>query len=278
MDNEEKLYDLTNYNKRLFIKNLSDYITQYIELINEFILHATEIIQVQDYNYYLFIFQRGIDTLKHIYKFLLLYTRNTDLTIHHCKKAYLYYIEFISQIGEDNNSFLQLNSKDATLFVYKKTVFDLNNTVRKNFNQGKNEKNCLKIVNNIIEIYNKLILMSLYSMENEELKNNKSMIIMIEKESTKIMNKIFLNNLYTNDKFCEKIKEFLYLIDMRNIEPYKKKINIIYIFVKKLIINKKINMELIKEKMCDNYCEEKIDNLTALKFVNWLLNFNQKRL
>jgi hypothetical protein len=277
MDKKEKLYELKNYNKRLLIKNISNYITQYIELINEFILHATEIIQVQDHNYYLFVFQRGIDTLKHIFKFLLLYTRNIDLTMHHCKKAYLYYIEFISQIGEDNNSFLQLNSKDATLFVYKKTIFDLNNAARKNFNQVKNEKKCLAIVDNIIEIYNKLILMSLYSMDCDELKNNKSMIIMIEKESTKIMNKIFLNNLYTNDLFCKKIKEFLYLIEMKNIEVYKKKINIIYIFVKKLIINQKIDINLIKEKMCENICDEKIENLTALKFINWLLNSNQKR-
>ena len=277
MDKKEKLYELKNYNKRLLIKDISTYITQYIELINEFILHATEIIQVQNYNYYLFVFQRGIDTLKHIFKFLLLYTRNIDLTMHHCKKAYLYYIEFISQIGEDNNSFLQLNSKDATLFVYKKTIFDLNNTTRKNFNQVKNEKKCLIVVDNIIEIYNKLILMSLYSMDCEELKNNKSMIIMIEKESTKIMNKIFLNNLYTNELFCKKIKEFLYLIDMKNIEIYKKKINIIYIFVKKLIINQKIDIKLIKEKIFENIFKEKIENLTALKFVNWLLNFNQKR-
>lgn len=274
MDQKEKLYDLQNYKKRVTLKNISEYITQYIELINEFILHASESIKVQDYNYYLFIFQRGIDTIKHIYKFVLLYTRNIELTIHHCKKAYLYYIEFISQIGEDNNSFLQLNSKDATLFVYKKTIFDINNVSRKNFSQSKNEKNCLNIVENIIEIYNKLLLMSIYSMKEEELKYNKSKIILIEKESTKIMNKIFFNNNYTNDKFCQKIKEFLYLIDMKNIENYKKKVTIIYIFVKKLIVNKNIELKVIKNKMCDQSCEEKIQNFTALKFVNWLLNFN----
>ena len=277
MDQKEKLYDLQNYKKRVTLKNISEYITQYIELINEFILHASESIKVQDYNYYLFIFQRGIDTIKHIYKFVLLYTRNIELTIHHCKKAYLYYIEFISQIGEDNNSFLQLNSKDATLFVYKKTIFDINNVSRKNFSQSKNEKNCLNIVENIIEIYNKLLLMSIYSMKEEELKYNKSKIILIEKESTKIMNKIFFNNNYTNNKFCQKIKEFLYLIDMKNIENYKKKVTIIYIFVKKLIVNKNIELTVIKNKMCDKECEEKIQNFTALKFVNWLLNFNQKR-
>ena len=37
MDKKEKLYELKNYNKRLLIKDISTYITQYIELINEFI-------------------------------------------------------------------------------------------------------------------------------------------------------------------------------------------------------------------------------------------------
>ena len=55
------------------------------------------------------------------YTFLLLYTRNLELSIYHTQKSILYYIEFIGQIGDDNHSFLKLNSKDATLFVFKKT-------------------------------------------------------------------------------------------------------------------------------------------------------------
>ena len=43
------------------------------------------------------------------------------------KQAIFYYVEFIGQIGEDSQGFLQLNSKDAILFVYKKTIFDINN-------------------------------------------------------------------------------------------------------------------------------------------------------
>ena len=62
-----------------------------------------------------------------------MYTKNLDLTVYHCKKAYLFYVEFIGQIGDDNNSYLQLNSKDATLFVYKKTIFEINNEYRKQF-------------------------------------------------------------------------------------------------------------------------------------------------
>ena len=60
---------------------------------------------------------------------LYMYTKNLEITMHHCKKAYCYYVEFIGQIGDDNHSFLQLNSKDATLFVYKKTIFEINNNI-----------------------------------------------------------------------------------------------------------------------------------------------------
>ena len=65
------------------------------------------------------------NTLKHIFNTLLLYTKNLNLTVYHCKKAYLFYVEFITQIGDENHSFLQLNSKDAVIFLYKKTIFEI---------------------------------------------------------------------------------------------------------------------------------------------------------
>ena len=37
----------------------------------------------------------------------------------------------MGQIGEDSHTYLQLNSKDAALFVYKKTIFELDNEYRK---------------------------------------------------------------------------------------------------------------------------------------------------
>ena len=46
--------------------------------------------------------------------------KNLSLTLYHCKKSFLYYVEFISQIGDEGNSYLQLNTKDAILFIYKK--------------------------------------------------------------------------------------------------------------------------------------------------------------
>ena len=76
---------------------------------------------LQNQSKYFFVLQRGIETITHIFRNLLLYTKNIELTIYHCKRAYIYYVEFIGQIGDDKNTYLQLNSKDATLFVYKKT-------------------------------------------------------------------------------------------------------------------------------------------------------------
>lgn len=48
------------------------------------------------------------------------------------KSIYLY-IEFIEQINQTENSFLEFNSRDATQYVYKKTIYDL----KKDLNQTK---------------------------------------------------------------------------------------------------------------------------------------------
>ena len=53
------------------------------------------------------------------------------MTYYHSQKAFYFYGEFISQIIEDPNNYLQLSSKDATLFVYKKTIFEINAQIQK---------------------------------------------------------------------------------------------------------------------------------------------------
>ena len=83
-----------------------------------------ENIFIQKTEYLKYILITGIKNILYIFNFIILYTKNLDLTIYHTQKAILYYIEFIGQIGDDNHSFLKLNTKDATLFIYKKTIFD----------------------------------------------------------------------------------------------------------------------------------------------------------
>ncbi len=120
------IFETKNYNKSLNT-NTKTILRKFCGLVNEYLFHITENIIIQNHEYYIFIVLRGLSTIKHIFNILLMYTKNLELTVYHTKKAYLFYVEFIGQIREDNNSYLQLNSKDATLFVYKKTIFEINN-------------------------------------------------------------------------------------------------------------------------------------------------------
>jgi hypothetical protein len=54
-----------------------------------------------------------------------------DLTYFHCQKSFYFYVEFVSQISEDEKMFLQLTSRDASTYVYKKTIFEINNEFKK---------------------------------------------------------------------------------------------------------------------------------------------------
>ena len=132
--------DIENYYPTFDLKTTGVVSKSITLLLSEFLNYITKQIKnVKNSNYNLFIIQRGFETIIHCYKFLLLYTKNVDLALYHTKKAYIYYVEFIGQIGYNNHSFLKLNSTDATLFVYKKTIFEINNEYRKNYIESENE-------------------------------------------------------------------------------------------------------------------------------------------
>ena len=124
------LYNVENYNA--IIHNTSqDILTKISVIIIEYMRLISEKINIKNKQHYIFIFERGIETLIHIFSMIYYYTKNLDLTFYHSQKAYYFYIEFIEQISDDNITFLKLSSKDAVMFVYKKTIFDLNNERKK---------------------------------------------------------------------------------------------------------------------------------------------------
>jgi len=124
------LYNVENYNP--LIKNSSqEILTKFVEVIIEYMRLIAEKINIKNKQYYIFIFERGIETLIHIFSMIFYYTKNLELTFYHSQKAYYFYVEFIEQISDDNITFLQLSSRDALLFVYKKTIFELNNDRKK---------------------------------------------------------------------------------------------------------------------------------------------------
>lgn len=74
------------------------------------------------YNNNFNIYKVGISTITHIFKFSLILKKNI---IEICENSIYYYFEFIAQVKNNNDEYLHLDSKDATIFIFKK-FFDEN--------------------------------------------------------------------------------------------------------------------------------------------------------
>lgn len=203
------LQNTNNYNKNLKETSKSIF-TTYVNIINNYIYLFFDNVKIQNKTYHLYIFKKGLECLSHIFNILLLYTNNIEITKIYCEKSYFYYVEFISQIENTNNNFLQLNSKDASLFIYKKTIFDINNDIRKQFSINNNNK--IKIINckTLTKIYNSLILIKFNSYSN----NLKNITINLYKIVQSLI------NLYDNNEY-----------------QYYENIDTIFCFIDKFIIN-----------------------------------------
>ena len=118
------LQNVDNY-KVDYDSSITEIFAKYVGLINIYIQQCVESVFIKNIDYFKYIIYKGLETINHVFNILLLYTKNLSLTTHYTQQSIYYYIEFIGQIGDDNHSFLQLNSKDATLFVYKKSILKL---------------------------------------------------------------------------------------------------------------------------------------------------------
>ena len=235
MSNKEKsLHNIENYNKTFDFENIQDYLVRYNMLIKEYIEFSIEGIYIQNMQYFKYVIERGIETLHYIYNILLLYTKNCDISFYYCQKAYYYYIEFIGQIGDDSHSFLQLNSKDATLFVYKKTICDINNDHRKTMQLNDQEEKFIDTIRTSTLIYNKLFY-TILDNQKISLDNKKNILESTINDTSRIHNKtIFLCD--DNDRYKIKIELILYFIDLlflKEIDYFKAAI-IVETFIKRI--------------------------------------------
>ena len=226
MNNLKKnnIYNSNNYNDVL--PSISKILASYLEIVNEYVVYTIENIKLKgdmlDY-----ILNRGLKILKHIFLILLLYTKNLNLVLYHGKKSYLYFVEFIDQIGEDNHSYLQLTSKDAVLFVYKKTIFEINNEYKTDMKLTDVEKTEFKKIGNILKVFNEVI----YSIIKKNKDNNKKNILDTAEINQKIITLckknrntdviyellIILNKIKDKDKLVEYLHKFISLYTRKNL-------------------------------------------------------------
>ena len=182
-----------NYKTNLDI-DINEIIKKYSDLLIEYLSFITENVKIKKIDLFKFIIIRGLDTMTNVFLHLLLYTKDINNTYTNSQKSFYFYFEFISQISEDDNRFLNLTSRDAMIYVYKKIIFE----VKKNINDDNNNIDVLEMKEkiDIIDIYIKLYKMYLYKIihsyntSNNKINNLKNTINKLNdlKNKEKIIN------------------------------------------------------------------------------------------
>jgi hypothetical protein len=97
------------------------------------------------------------------------------MAYYHSQKAFYYYTEFIGQITGDQNVFLQLTSRDAMMFVYKKTIFEIHNDYKKAnvlINDMANENEKMEFLDAYVQIVKNLVIHSIQLVDFKNIKQN----------------------------------------------------------------------------------------------------------
>jgi hypothetical protein len=255
-ENNFSLHSSENYKKELDCE-LSHVTESLSKLFIDYFKYIIEHIKIKRPNFSKFIILRGLDTIINVFHHLLLYTKNLDLTYFHCQKAFYFYVEFVSQISDDEKIFLQLTSRDATTYVYKKTIYDISLEFRKlNENISDYTKLKLNIINNCINLYKTLLSYIINNDLNNEESINK--INDIYKKLNKLDDKIVIEKLHNV------IEKFYYYIN--DMEKFLKVINII---IKKIQKNPDILDNIFNKFSSDdllNKLNEPVD-----KMMNWFI-------
>jgi len=238
-ENNYSLLEIINYNEILDYDE-NKILKKYTIIVNEYLKFILEKTKVKNNNtYFKFIIIRGYDTITNVFNILLYYTKNLDLTFYHCQKAYYYYVEFIEQITDEQHIFLQLTSKDAISYVYKKIFSDLLHDKKIKTQLYSNElKQILTTIDKHIKIFNNIFVFVienlLFSEENLNIINNDY----IKKIYEKIIDlQIKIEHCDIMYNFIEKINKSLldcYHNSYKNIlnEYYKLLINIVTKYAK----------------------------------------------
>tara|TARA_B100001059_G_C17811959_1_gene572847 strand:- start:1106 stop:1936 length:831 start_codon:yes stop_codon:yes gene_type:complete len=273
---KHNLTNIENYNKEL---SSNEYILfiKYIGLIHELIEYIGDNNFIQKNDNLKYIMIKGIQNIDYIYKILILYTNNLDLTIYHIQKCILYFIEFIQQINDNN---FKLNTSHATLFIYEKTIFKINNEYKSSYKQSNYSITTLRMLDLYINLYNKIIFNIIKKFDFNIIDNQNINFIKFKQiifiNYYKIVGYLIkLPNIFNNTNIIEnKIKDYIEFVDHINMicnkEIYTDKniinyLNLITYIIKKgytnniTNINIKNNIENI-ENIENNYYLSKIFN------------------
>ena len=174
-----ELGKVSNYKKELKEIDVPEYVIKYLSVVLDFIDNAKQERYKYKKEYLQYILKQGFQTMKHIFLYMLLYTKNIDLSFFNLQKGLYYYLEFIQQIKRDEHQFLQFNIKDAIIFVYKKTIYEVDQDYVRSMIVAGKDQYIIERLRTYIEGWNQfiydLIQMILYTPELEDV-NHKEVV------------------------------------------------------------------------------------------------------
>jgi hypothetical protein len=256
-DNDFSLMNSENYKKDLEY-NLSEIVNKYAQLIIEYTKFIHENINVKNKSFIKFIIIRGLDTITHVFNYILYFTKNLEVTYYHCQKSFYFYIEFVGQITEEDKMFLQLTTRDATMYVYKKTIFDINNELkRKNENITPEFREKIELVGSYINLF-QTYLLKMIDVDTIEIEKINHIVDLTDK--------LILLKKKSKISILQNITEELYY-KIDNIDMF---FQVSHLIVKKFLKNPD-SLEKVKEKINLDIFNEKLGE-SSKKFIAWLLS------
>jgi hypothetical protein len=154
---------------------------KYKEVIIEYITEIFETNKIKKKQMSYSIVISGFDTITHVFRLLFYYSKNLTMTFYNTQRAYYYYIEFVDQMSEENISYLNLSPNDAILYVYKKTIYQLNEDYRKRLEPlQEKEKRIFELLDEYIYMF-KSIFIDFVSEKEGSINDINKFIVILEK-------------------------------------------------------------------------------------------------
>ena len=156
-ENNYSLLSSENYKKALDC-DVVEATKKYSQLILDYYKFIVENLKITNEGFSKFIIIRGLDTITNVFLHILYFTKNINLTYFHCQKSFYFYVEFVGQISDVEKTFLQLTSRDATTYVYKKTIFEIKNDFKKPAENDEELKSKLDLIHSNINMNQSYLL------------------------------------------------------------------------------------------------------------------------
>jgi len=256
LQNLDHYYELLDY-------SVTNILVKYIEILIEYIQHCNENIKIINNSYKKYAIKKGISVISHVFNIILYYTKNLNMTYSYCRKSIIYYVEFMGQIENDMKTFLQLNSKDASLFVFKKTIYEISNNKKKYYIPCDNEVYTFDCIYDSTKLFNTLMFDYIQTHDGLDLKQ-------LESKLYKIFNNVI--SLSTKKDYQTYVNNISHFTDYILCIDYDDRYALIEKLTKK-ILKHKMTKDKLTSKMHSEIFEKYIDdNISQSKIINYLFS------